>query len=159
MFEFFNVVQTAARLGPQKALSITKFIFEKLDPYDKGLDCLLTPTLTLTLTQWKGVDYVCFVTKVKGGWLWQFFRVILVLVSLDYELPEYKKAQQGLLDICEEVSGNPPLTLMLILIITLLFASEGSKPDLSQLQCHQSWVAKLGPHSSSATLKRQSGWR
>merc|ERR1712046_468004 len=32
LFEFFQMVQIAGHLGPQKALKITKTCFEKLDP-------------------------------------------------------------------------------------------------------------------------------
>jgi len=68
MFEFFNVVQSAARLGPQKALSITQFIFRTLDPLNKGVDYSLfvfkvsstlnhsTQSLVFTLSRVHGVN-------------------------------------------------------------------------------------------------------
>ena len=67
----------------------------------------------------------CVPAQVQGSWLWKFFRVLLVLISLHHELPEYKKAQQGLLDICGEMGALEEV---------FLHAQLSPQPLLSQ--CH-----------------------
>jgi len=92
VFEFFQVVQIAGHLGPQKALKITKCLFDILDPRDLG-----------------SVAYDTFVFKVQENEIiWEFFRAMLVLVSLDPETSEANKARYRFFELCVSIGALSP---------------------------------------------------